>query len=146
MPALLMGLVTKVGVKWLVFGLVGAGLLATAAWFIHDYQSRGEQVALLRRDLVSVVDAAGRMEHEARLMQKQLQADLVSARKVSTRRAQEARGLRDALAAVHTAEIKDENQGCPVHPAIDAALDGLRLDWRRPVPLDSGKADSTSSP
>lgn len=130
MPALLMWMVKAVASRvglYLLGALAGAAVLGTAAWYVHNYQERGREIARLEAETARVTLAAQAAESAYRVLAEQLRADLAATQAVADRRAVDLKRSARVVADLRKIQVPDDQIACPVHPAIGAALDGLRL-------------------
>lgn len=130
MPALLIWgakfFASKVGV-YILMALAGAALMATAAFYVHSYQERGRRVAELEAETTRIAEAAREAERAHLILAEQLRADIAAAQATATRRADDLRRSVRVVANLRNIKVPDVQIACPVHPAIGAALDELRL-------------------
>lgn len=128
-PLLIKGFtwVAGFGAKKIALAVGVAVIGGILTWLWNDYQDRGVRIVLLRAD----AERAAQMHEDALrardTVEAQLRSDLEALRAVSDRRAEEADTLRLSIDKLKQVERPDDQASCPVHPAIELALDELRL-------------------
>lgn len=130
MSALLSWVLSFGARKLLMSGAIAIGG-AVALWLWNDYQDAKAAVVLWERQYNDAQETYATALDEKNRVIAQKEADLVAARQVSKRRAAEATELRDQLAEISTRERPHEDQSCPVHPAINFAIERL---WDQAAP------------